>query len=792
MSLLLYVLSAGLAVAAAARWVAPIGRSARWVLVLLPLVATGAPLARGDVYAPIDRAWAGEPLASARAELGPEVTSPDILHDVFTQMIPWRKAVRWSFAHGEWPLWNPFALAGDPLAPSAVPAAWHPVNLLALLLPLAPSYTFAAAMTLLLAALAMFLLARDAGCREEVALLAAAGWAYSSYVGFWLEWPQGPAAAATPLFWLGARRVAREPGGASAAVLGAGGLLLLLAGHPESALFAVAGGAMLFLLELAGARPRAPLRALAYGLLGGVAALGLAAIDLLPFADALVQTQQHQVRQAIYAKLERAAPLDQALENLRPNAIPFVHGIPGRQPPELERRVHAPAATAYCGSLLLAAALFGLVGSRSRLRLGLAGVAAAGVLLAVRLPVWADLVRHLPLFDVSLPEYGYLWAAPAVVLLAALGLERGLEEARSRRLLAATFAASATAAAVAVSAFAPEMDAVGLDASFRFAEGAWLVVPLLLGALILVVSRSARFAAVALLALVLVQRRGELGHLYQSFPTRFLYPAVEPIRDLPRGDDPYRVVGLGYVLLPNSATMWELEDVRGYNAMTFDRLAQLFPIFASDEEYWFNRVDRLVPFLSFLNVRYALGPVGTPWTPGWRKRARGDGWELIENERVLPRAFVPRETRWGESTKERLAALAATTNFRRRAWLEPRSGPAPVPRVEANGPGAVVAIDRRGAGYRVVTRFERPGWVVVSTTAWRGWRARVAGRELPLALANHAFLAFEAPAGEATVDLFFRPRSFELGLALSAATLLALAGGAFWHARRPTPWRPRT
>ncbi|MCB1009428.1 MAG: hypothetical protein KDB94_11110 [Acidobacteria bacterium] len=266
-----------------------------------------------------------------------------------------------------------------------------------------------------------------------------------------------------------------------------------------------------------------------------------------------------------------------------------------------------------------------------------------------------------------------------------------------------------------------------------------------------------------------------------------MYPAVEPIASLPRDGDLYRVVGLGYALPPNSAAMWELEDVRGYNAMTFLRLAEVFPLFASREEYWFNRVDRPSPFLDFLNVRYALAPAGTPWFPGWRKRARGEGWELIENERYLPRAFVPRETRWGESDGERLAALAAATSFRRRAWLEPRSGPSPSPSVVPNDAGEVVSIDRRDAGYRLRTRFERPGWVVVSETAWRGWRAVAGGRELPLAFANHAFLAFEAPAGEQEIDLFFRPRSFEVGLAVSCACALALAAAALTRRRRLSP-----
>jgi hypothetical protein len=290
--------------------------------------------------------------------------------------------------------------------------------------------------------------------------------------------------------------------------------------------------------------------------------------------------------------------------------------------------------------------------------------------------------------------------------------------------------------------------------------------------------------AIALLALVLVQRRGELGHLYRAFPARVLAPRVEPIASLPRDGEPYRVVGVGSALRPNVAALFELEDVRGYNALTLHRLAEVFPLFATDEEYWYNRVDRLVPFLSFLNVRFALAPAPHPWTPGWRKLARGPGWELLENERVLPRAFVPRETRWGESAAERLAALGATTNFRRRAWLEPRGSRREPAGARANGPGDVLSIERRGTSYRLRTAMDSPGWVVVSTPAWRGWRARADGRELPAAIANHAFVAFEAPAGEREIELFFRPRSFEAGLAVSATAWIGLVSALLFGRRR--------
>ncbi len=786
MSLALYALLAWAATAAAARWVLPIRGATRLALALLPLVAAGAPLARGDVLAPIDLAWASEPLASARAEHGVELSSPRELHDVHTQMIPWRKAVRWSFREREWPLANPFVLGGDPLAPSAVPAAWHPVNLLALLLPLPQSYTFAAAATLLTAALAMFLLARDAGCRERVALVAAAGWAYSSYVGFWLGWPQGPAAAITPLVWLAARRLARSPGRGSVGLFAAAGALLLLSGHPESAFFAVVGAGVLFLAELARTRPRRLGASLGAALAGGALALALVAVDLLPFLDALGQTQQHAERSQIFAAMRWAEPLPTALENLRPNWVPFVHGVEGRQLAEPRRRLHAPAATTYAGSLLAMAALYGLARAKGRFRFALAGLAAAGLAMAVKLPIWVDLVRRLPLFGISLPEYGYLWAAPAVLLLAALGLERGLER-RERGRFAATLAMAATALGLAVLLLRPGMAARGLGTAFVVAESVWLLVPLAFGAVAVRLAPHRRAAALILLALVLIQRRGEMAHLYRAFPERIFYPAVAPLDRLPRAGDPYRIVGIHYVLLPNSATMWELEDVRGYNAMTLARLAQTMPVWASQAEYWFNRVDELKPFLSMLNVRFALAPPDWPEGAGWKALERTAHWTLLENERAMPRAYVPRQVIHGGTPQERLDDLAKTWEFWRRAWIEP-AGESPRPaEMVANGAGHVTEIARRGGGYRLHTSLAAPAWVVLTTPAWRGWRARAGGEEVPLGIAQHAFVAIRAPAGETDLEVFFRPRSFELGLALS---VLAWLGVALDVARRALR-RPR-
>ena len=67
-----------------------------------------------------------------------------------------------------------------------------------------------------------------------------------------------------------------------------------------------------------------------------------------------------------------------------------------------------------------------------------------------------------------------------------------------------------------------------------------------------------------------------------------------------------------------------------------------------------------------------------------------------------------------------------------------------------------------------------PPWVVVSETAWKGWRAYVDGKPTKLRIANEMFLAMYLPAGDHNVRLIYWPRSFVIGRTISAITHLLL------------------
>ena len=98
------------------------------VLILLPLIFTLRPFITNGVYAPIDLGYQTEPLISYLDSSGVRVFHNSTLSDTYSQMIPWRAVVREAIFAGEWPLINPYMLAGDLLAGSAQPATGFTQN----------------------------------------------------------------------------------------------------------------------------------------------------------------------------------------------------------------------------------------------------------------------------------------------------------------------------------------------------------------------------------------------------------------------------------------------------------------------------------------------------------------------------------------------------------------------------------------------------------------------------------------------------------------------------------------
>ena len=736
-------------------------RAAAIIILLLPLLFTGRALFTGGVFGPVDVAYTYEPLASVAPRAGAGAVVNPSISDVYSEFMPWNDSLRRSIGRGQWPLWDPYELCGTPLAGAAQVSPYHPITVIGLLIPLRQYFAFAAAMMLMCAALTAFLLFREFVGSEAAALFGAAGWMCSTHIVFFAGTALVLAASITPLVLLGARRVVREPGGPSVAILTAGLLLVVLAGHPESALHIVALAVAYFLFEIFRGVPGRRKQAVVCGFISGLLALLLAAVFLLPLIQVIRQSEEFVHRTMGYRQVI-STPAQMA-HRLAANFFPFVEGAAG-----VEEQTHSPdvrhgwLATAYGGSMLFWPAIVALIHSRSRQRWFFLGATIAGFGAGVSAPGITHLLSRLPGFNISVNDRMIGFAALGICALAALGIDAW------DTTLARAFAI--TGAVIAVVAL---VSSTGLPADYVEANAARAFLPVMLAACAAAVLARPQ-ASLVLLVLLLIQRGSEAGSLQPTLPARAFYPPF-PGLEVMRAAEPFRIVGVGSTLPPDLSTHYGLEDVRGFNATTFARLQETYRYWCVTQPVWSNRVDRLdSPMLSLMNTRFAIVPPSMSLPSWWIVRSTFPAYAIAENTRVIPRAFVPRNIKIDIDPLDSLRDIASIHDFQQQTIVE---GPLAAG-YRSNGPGTVVmATDRRGR-LRLRVNMQRAGWVVVTNTFWRGWHARSEGRRLKIHFANHAFIAFFVPAGEHEVRLVYRPRTFVRGARISALTALLVLGYA--------------
>ena len=778
-SVAVYGATAALLLWAASRLVSPIPRRIALALAVAPWLFTGRATLTGGIYAPIDILYEAHPYAALRQELGIRGEAPG-LTDVVYQEIPWREAARRAILEGRLPLWNPSVLAGEPLHAVQQAGVFQPSTWIGLLLPSPQAWTFEMSFRLLIALLGAYLFFRELGCAEWAAVLGGLGWAFCDYLDFFLGYPLSPAAAPFPLLLLGVRRLARAPGRRSAALAVVAFLAVATAGHPETLLHVMAPAAVYFLFELAGAPRGRRLRGVGAAFAAGAFALGLSAVQLLPLVEALPHTVEHPWRKALYANEPRAERAGESLFRLVSQVVPYAVGVVGHG-----NQVPTHETTAYAGALLFPFAVTGLF-ARGRERwffvlLGLAGLAVATRTFAAQALAW------LPLFDIALNERVVFWAAFALCTLAALGANR-LADGEGRP----AFLAGAVASMLLVWGlhvhYRRSMEILGMPAEYRRQRFNLQIVPLAAGAaLVAALSRQrlARGGLLALVALFAAERTLEAGSFYPTYPSRVFYPPLPVLERIPRGE-PYRMTALAYTFIPNAAGTLGLEDVRGYEAMTLQPFFETFSLWCVPQPVWYNRIDDPTkPFLSFLNVRWVLQPLDQEAPPGWPMLAESEGVRLLENPRVLPRAFVPRRIRAEPDRIRRLDLLGAIADFGEDglvdesgpgSWRENGGGRV---RIAAYGPQAL-EVDVEGEGETVVG---------TSIPAWPGWKAALDGRSIPLLSYNHAFVGFRVPGGRHRVALRYFPDSVRVGFWISGTTLVLAAAAAVLLRRRPASAR---
>jgi len=208
------------------------------------------------------------------------------------------------FWRGEWPLWNPYNCCGLPFLAQLNTLALYPLSLIYLLLPLTWSLSAFCLFHVFLAGLGMYFLARRWTGSQAGGALAGVAFSFNGLTLNFLMWPSHIATLAWMPWVVLLAEDAWKSGGRRIIAAALAAAMEVLAGGPETILFTW----LLLLAAAAAGCAREPgtiwrtaRRLAAMGLL----ALGLAAAQLLPFADFAL----HCSRSSHYGTSDWAMPL---------------------------------------------------------------------------------------------------------------------------------------------------------------------------------------------------------------------------------------------------------------------------------------------------------------------------------------------------------------------------------------------------------------------------------------------------------------------------------------------------
>lgn len=690
---------------------------------------------------------------------------------------------------GEVPLWNPYNLGGHPFLADAQSAVFYPPRLLSIALlnvtgGSTPQRMYAAlqaeaAAHALIGSLLMYAFCRaliETAYSIPAALIGAITFAYGGFLTGYppLQLAILEAAVWLPLILLGILRATQDAerlDWAWLALSGVGLGLTLLAGHPQTALYAIYLS-LAYLAWRCGGRATGKLRKFAIGaLILGALGGGIAAVQLLHGWEYLSATTRGTLG---FEAKGNGFPVNDLLQIVLPGVFslysPLYFGITALMLVIYSAARLRPAEVFWFGVLFVALGL----------SLGKG---------AILYDLFYQFAPGFSLFRQQ--ERAAYLVAVAAAILAAQGASDILHDTAqsplARRYVAIFLGIAAGALSFSIAAFAEWLVAPS-ESLANFQRVSFSLLIALLAALLLINLATYRnrywlqWRAAALIGLIVFElfSFGRTSPNFEAIPisARLREPPALAVLRADAADQPFfRVAGVR----ENFGTLYNLPDIDGISPLRFAHVERALRL-PNRERVW-----------QLFGVRYVLSP----------------DRELPAPSRLLYEEDNP-------YNPVRLHALEAPVPLARvmhRAWIEPdeaqAAGYLSDPAYDAAhtvmlaAPPPLALSGAESAAARLLA-LEPERWLIEAESPSAAllrlalvydpnWRASVDGVPAPILRADLAFSAVPIPSGKSVVELTYQPSSYALGALITLGTLLALTlGGLFSlaHSLRRRARRP--
>ncbi len=236
------------------------------------------------------------------------------------------------------------------------------------------------------------------------------------------------------------------------------------------------------------------------------------------------------------------------------------------------------------------------------------------------------------------------------------------------------------------------------------------------------------------------------------------------------------LTGIESLWQPDIAALYGLQDLGGVaNPLSLSVYHELLDATGGRDSQLYD----------MLNAEYVIVQDGTPLPEGKFELALDaqGALSVYRNLNAMPRAWMVYQATLA-ANDEQAQAMIQESGFdpSREAVIMADAMPA----LTANAAGTIKLVDYASSKMTYSVESEGDGLLILSEFWYPGWRATINGQPASVLSANGGLRAVPVPAGDSTVVLQFRPRTWRIGLGLAAIGVLVLIGWAIiaWYLRR--------
>ena len=672
--------------------------------------------------------------------------------------------------HGDWPLWNPLELTGTPLLANYQSAVFFPLRIPHWFFDQFLADTIFLLSRLWLCGFTAYLCARGMGLNAGPSRFFSLAWMISGMCMNWFYWPEPQVMALLPLILLGTEYLLLRLYRRGFATLTVGGILILLAGQPETAFLGCLGIGGYFLVRLAPRRPsgRELWHPLALGAGAWCVALLVCAPQILPFAEYVLNSNVSVTSFEHTLSKYSGVPV----QTLICLAVPRFFGMSADANFWLDEADNSnTTAYLYVGAVTWAALalLFARGRYSSRMRaqvIGLTVPLAAGIFFALRSqPIEA--INQLPVW-----KYWYMtFPLMALPLLGALGIQHWTSARRRLRDIVIPVAALLLLFVFAAGLYLFHRPVLAMkDLDGYVLRQALYAFGFAAVGMTMAAATCFRVPARMVAGMLVVILAGDMvftaRDLLPTTPKQHLYPETRLTSELRALGHPTRVSVITAGIDSGLLQPYRIEQLHGYDALYPKRIIEYME--EAYPEAW-KQAERLC------SLEYYLFPhlpnMENPIPATMEFVATADGIDIFQNSAALPRVFLVPGLETVEDSEGLFRCMQDPTFEPEKVVLtdaEVEFFPAETA-AESPGRAEIEAWSTTRVAVEVAASVRS---VLVLTDAfYPGWNAYLDGVKTEIIPVYHNFRGVIVEPGASRVEFRFKPVSLGLGLWVSCLSM---------------------